>query len=94
MLLSDLYSVKLFNIYHASYTISKELFLNRVLIYHSDTHRNFLCLSIQSVDISCVTPCQGIQSSFGLWIPRRGFLIPGTEFRFFVSGTWIPDCNR
>ena len=28
------------------------------------------------------TPNKGIQDSLGLWIPRRGFRIPATEFRF------------
>ena len=36
-------------------------------------------------------PCKGIQYSLGLWTPCRGFRIPATGFRSFVSGTWIPD---
>ena len=31
--------------------------------------------------------------SLGFWIPRQGFRILSTGFRFFVSGTWIPDSN-
>ena len=35
-------------------------------------------------------PCKGIQDSLGFWIPRHGFRIPGTGYRIFFSGTWIP----
>ena len=34
-----------------------------------------------------IAPCDGIQDSFGFWIP-------GTVFHVFVSGTWILDINR
>ena len=38
-------------------------------------------------------PYKGIQDSCEFWIPRRGFRIPGNGFRFFVSVTWILNCN-
>ena len=33
--------------------------------------------------------CKGIQDSLGFWIPRRGFLIPGTWLQFFLVESWI-----
>ena len=36
-----------------------------------------------------VAQCKGIQDTFGFWIPRRGFQIPGT--RFWILSQWDLD---
>ena len=38
-----------------------------------------------------IAPCNRVQNSLGFWIPRRGFLIPGTGFQSFslARGFWI-----
>ena len=41
------------------------------------------------------SPSRVTQDSLGFWIPRCGILIfQALDYRFFVSGTWIPDSNR
>ena len=40
-----------------------------------------------------IAPCKGVQDTLGFRIPRYAFLIPGTGYWIFVSGTWIPDCT-
>ena len=41
--------------------------------------------------IRLIAPRKGIQDSLGFWIPRRGFLIPGTGFQYLSVelGFWI-----
>ena len=38
-----------------------------------------------------IAPCNRVQNSLGFWIPRRGFLIPGTGFQSLslALGFWI-----
>ena len=38
-----------------------------------------------------LAPCKGIQDSLEFWIPRRGFRIPGTEFR--IAYQWKTMAN-
>ena len=41
-------------------------------------------------------PCKEVQDGFGLWIPRRGFRIPGTGFQSLSLelGFWILIVSR
>ena len=47
---------------------------------------------IISVLEKIIAPYKGIPDSFGFWIPRRGFRIPGTGFQSLPveRGFWIP----
>ena len=71
-------------IYRGIGTLSLVIFTMK--IRHSHLHK----LRIVYV-VPPTHPMKGIQDSLGLWTPCRGFRIPSTGFRFFVSGTWIPD---
>ena len=53
----------------------------------------FVCFFfIISVLEKIIAPYKGIPDSFGFWIPRRGFRIPGTGFQSLPveRGFWIP----
>jgi len=52
--------------------------------------KDFSISSLKATELRVpVAQCKGIQDTFGFWIPRRGFQIPGT--RFWILSQWDLD---
>ena len=52
--------------------------------------KDFSISSLKATELKVpVAQCKGIQDTFGFWIPRRGFQIPGT--RFWILSHWDLD---
>ena len=73
--------------------ILKFLWLSRISMACTNPVRLQKDLSISSLKATelkvPVAQCKGIQNTFGFWIPRRGFQIPGT--RFWILSQWDLD---
>ena len=82
---------------HPKYQCIPEILRKQLDQDYSSTHPTQTFLSLRraySKTINCVALSKGIQDILGFWIPRSGFWILGTGFRFIVGGIWIPDSNR
>ena len=52
--------------------------------------KDFSISSLKATELKVpVAQCKGIQNTFGFWIPRRGFQIPGS--RFWILSQWDLD---